>query len=134
MPEHDHDTIAEHGFILHKHVSCEEFFVDGTTHVLLGVPNSKVLFHSVLDPAQNGKPEIRVAQARVTIPTLALVEFAKTVLFAAKQSEHLFSTGMAEMPSKMSMMLADVSVPTGGRALQVTRFDDQRPPALTGKK
>jgi len=80
-----------------------EVYADDLSHVMMGIPISKVIFHSVSSSANipaNGAPprqlEVREAVLQMTMPTLALVNFAKNVLAVASQNDALVKQGLAQ--------------------------------------
>jgi hypothetical protein len=57
-----------------------EVFVDGVSQIAVGMPNSKILFHSVAPtPGEDSERENRVARLTLVIPTAALFEFIANI-------------------------------------------------------
>lgn len=83
----DLDTIKNEQFVLTGRLTAKEYFSEGLTQMFFGVPLTKLLLHTVIEPKDGDKPEIRKAQQYLTIPTVMAIEIAHIILSTAKSSE-----------------------------------------------
>ena len=105
----DLDSIEHDNFVLTGRLSAKESFAEGITQMFFGVPFIKVLFHTVIEPKNGDKPEIRKAQQILTMPTLFAIEFAHLILSSAKNSEMLLMENLNNNDqAKFKNLLKDI--------------------------
>lgn len=85
--QYDFDILENEKFLLKGRLSAEENYVEGVTQFIFGFPNTKILFHTIIEPKNESIPELRKASQYLTMPTVVAIEFAHLVLTTAKQSE-----------------------------------------------
>jgi len=83
----DFDKIENNQFVLTGRLSAKEYFAEGLTQMFFGVPLTKVLLHTIIEPKDGDNPEIRKAQQYLTMPTVMAIELAHIILSTAKNSE-----------------------------------------------
>lgn len=71
-------------FVLLNKGSAPDIYAEGISHVLLGYPVTKVVFHTMMEPATPQNKEIRKATAVLAIPTVSLIESAQLILQVCK--------------------------------------------------
>lgn len=86
-------------------------YADGFSGMMLGFPNSKILFHSVRNTggAAIDGFEQRVAIFEMALPTSALIELCRKVLIASADSQDVLIEGGSEILDRVKKMLSDVS-------------------------
>lgn len=88
-----------------------EIFSDGVSQLLLGTPNSKLTFHTLITPANHENEfEQRQGVLRLTIPTPVLLELCRNILVAAQGSVSLFSEGGKTVDTEVKKILNGVSI------------------------
>lgn len=110
------DVVIEDRYILTGRVSAPELYIDGVSQLLLGVPVTKLILHTVINPSQDGKPEIRKAVAQLSMPTITAIELATLILGVSKKSEdHMIQSLEQEVLVKLKELLAKINteVPAG---------------------
>jgi len=107
MPRQKSDAqVKTDGFVLDK-TAAPEIFADGVSQVLTGYPVSRVVFHTVLEPAGSGTKELRKASAILTMPTVSLIETARKLLALAKEAEDQLKQFNAEHAAAIRRLLDD---------------------------
>ncbi len=93
-----------------------EIFADGTSQAMVGLPVSKVVFHS-LQPGDGGV-EQRKAVMQLVIGTPALVEFCRNVLSVTQQNEQQIVGATEAFNNQIKTLLDGVVIPA---TLQVNK-------------
>lgn len=91
--------------------SMPEIFADGMSQFLLGVPISKIIFHTLITPATKDEEiEKRQGVLRLAIPTPILLEICRNVLVAAR--DHIDAIGEAGSmaDSQVRKMMDGISI------------------------
>ncbi len=94
------------GFDLDK-TAAPEVFADGISQVLMGYPVSRVVFHTILEPAGSDSRELRRASMILTMPTVALIETARNLLNLAKEAEGQLVQFSSEQAVAIQQLLGD---------------------------
>lgn len=90
-------------------------YVDDMSQLGIGVPVSRVLFHTLDNPpvqtAEDGSPiEQRNAALQLIIPTGSLVNFAKHVLSAASQNDENLASGFQDYGTMLKSSLEGLTI------------------------
>lgn len=102
-----YDIVEDDGFVLLNRTSAPEVFAEGFTQVMIGVPMSKVVLHSVVDPKEGDGKELRRTVQTLTVPTISLLELATLVTTLCKQSEEQLSqAGGNDFATKLKALLS----------------------------
>jgi hypothetical protein len=99
-----------------------EIYADGVTNSSLGIPLTKLTFHSVVDVTPEGN-EVRKVTHRLTIPTNSLLEICRNILFHAKQNQEGLSGAYDHLKVFSDLMLKDITV---GPAPTVPKFEPKK--------
>lgn len=83
-------VVLQDGTQLIGRFTATEIYCDGITQLMLGSPVSRIVCHTVLEPAKSGSAEIRRVAATICMPTAALVEMALNILSAVKENEERY--------------------------------------------
>ncbi|MBR8151649.1 hypothetical protein [Burkholderia vietnamiensis] len=62
-----------------------EIYADGVSEIQVGMPVSRIIFHSVINPSINNKSEERRANLSLVIPTNQLMELVANIASATSQ-------------------------------------------------
>lgn len=95
-------------------------YVEGLSQMMIGFPNSRLIFHSLVMPAdaQTGTPETRQIGCELVIPTAALVESVGILMNQLTGAREALKAGTAEWTSKVNAVMDTLqAVPTGSNAL-----------------
>lgn len=95
-----------------------DFYADGVTQLQLGVPMSRILFHSVIAPADGTEQtpvEHRLAKLSLAIPTAALFELVANIATGANKEAvaqtqgalALYSTAFAQQLARVAALAPD---------------------------
>ncbi|HDR8924493.1 TPA: hypothetical protein QDB26_000952 [Burkholderia vietnamiensis] len=88
------------GFEYEQRGAIPEYFVEGVTEAYLGIPVSKLVFHSVEGLDGNGA-EKRTATVRLAIPTAPLLELCRNILaqgvIGAEQFEEAYELSKGQI-------------------------------------
>lgn len=90
-------------------------YVDDMSQLGIGVPVSRVLFHTLdnspVKAAEDGSPiEQRNATLQLIIPTASLVNFAKHVLSAASQNDEALASGFQDYGALLKNSLEGLTI------------------------
>jgi hypothetical protein len=91
-----------------------EIYIDGASTVALGYPLSKLLLHSIVPPADVGKPdqvEERKAILRLVVPTGVLVELAINILKAASGHKAPLAAAATTADAQFAMLISQLPDP-----------------------
>ncbi|MBB5411972.1 hypothetical protein HDG34_005938 [Paraburkholderia sp. HC6.4b] len=94
-------SVNENGanFVLDFPDSTPDNFADGVSQLLIGWPTSKVVFHTLTQPASKADPqEQRQCALRLTVPTPVLLELAQQIVGALAHNNQ----SLTEAASKYS--------------------------------
>lgn len=108
MPEPTNLNYVEHEtFTLVERLNAPDIYADGLTHILVGFPTTKIVFHTTIDKQE--EKEIRKVCLNLSLSTLAAVHLANSILSAYKQSEAALMDGLQnQIPVQLKELLADV--------------------------
>lgn len=107
---HKYDVTEEDGFVLLNRTSSPEVFAEGISQVMIGVPLTKIVLHSIVEPKDGANKEIRRTVQTLSIPTIAAVELANIVMSLCKQSEgELIQMAGDEFGKKLSALLSSTT-------------------------
>lgn len=91
--------------------SIPEIFTDGVSHLVIGNPISKLIFHSVTEPVQSpNEIEQRQGVLRLVIPTPVLLEMCRNILFAAQSNIEAYSDGGKQLDAKFREIMNGVDI------------------------
>lgn len=93
-------------FLLVGKSSAQEVFSDGISQVLLGYPVSRLVMHTILEPASEEAKEVRRAAVVLTMPTMTLIDTALMILRVCKQGEDQLVGFNSQQGAKISELLA----------------------------
>jgi hypothetical protein len=88
----------------------QEVFVDGASSIQIGVPNSKILFHSVEIPVEGQEIEQRFGKILLTIPTHSLFELFANIATSTdsgiqKQTENAANQFSTQLLSQVKRLV-----------------------------
>lgn len=110
-----------------------EVFTDGISQMLMGVPVSKLTFHSVTNPADPSSGiEQRTGVLRLIIPTPVLLEMCRNILSGAHSSLDAFSDAGKQIDTRVRTIMNGVSI-TKLAGEETTQRDAQAKPKSTPK-
>ncbi len=88
-----------------------EVFSDGVSQLLMGVPVSKLTFHSVTNPADPSSGiEQREGVVRLIIPTPILLEMCRNILAGAQSSLDAFSDAGRQIDARVRTIMQGVNI------------------------
>lgn len=88
-----------------------EVFTDGISQMLMGVPVSKLTFHSITNPADPSSGiEQRTGVLRLIIPTPVLLEMCRNILSGAHSSLDAFSDAGKQIDTRVRAIMNGVSI------------------------
>ncbi len=80
--------------------SAPQIFADGSG-VMIGIPVSKIQFHSTSGIDEKTGNEIRHVIFQVTLPTSTLIEFCQNTLKGISENEEALSKALGDFNSKI---------------------------------
>lgn len=92
-----------------RHDSTPEYFVEGISEGLLGVPLSKLTFHAV-DGVDSKGVEQRSSTVRLVIPTVALLEMCRNLLAQGVLAKDQFVQGFDTAKGQLQQVLEGVDI------------------------
>jgi hypothetical protein len=110
------DIIDTADFRLEGQVTAPVMYAEGFTNLLFGFPHTRVLFHTLIEPAHRGTKEQRRAVLTLTIPTILAVQLAQTILSGVKGNERLLMQAVDQQVKNLKQLVAaqvTATLPTG---------------------
>lgn len=108
MTSNELDTIVNDDFKLVSRLTSGEIHAEGISQMIMGMPMTKILLHTVLEPKTRGKAEVRRAVGWLTMPTGVLIEMASLILQRAKANEALLQNMNSDQGLRLKAMLEGV--------------------------
>lgn len=116
MSKHDDPNRVEVGkLVLLDRVSAPEIYADGVTQVVGGIPCSRVILHSLVEPAHGDSKEVRRAVATLVMPTAALLESALRIATTLKDAQPLLASGIEKHSAALLKLLEQAQASQTGR-------------------
>jgi len=87
-------------------------YVEGLTQLLVGFPNSRVVFHSMAHREMNdsGTQEVRQIACELVMPTSSLVEMATNVIASLAANKSQLEAAQRDWLAKLNSLNASLSV------------------------
>lgn len=95
-------------FVLRGKGQATEIYSDGLSQFMLGYPLSRLVFHTVNEPATTERKEQRKANLVLTMPTQLLLEAAKLVMDSSAANKDTLLTMSTEQAEKLSATVAQL--------------------------
>ncbi|MFM0326068.1 hypothetical protein [Caballeronia glebae] len=93
--------------------STPEVYADGASEIQLGMPMSKILFHSMIKPGDGQTPEERIARLTLVLPTSTLLELVANIATnttpEVAESTHAAAAGFVGHISAQMSRLVDIT-------------------------
>lgn len=93
--------------------SAPHIFAEGVSQVFMGVPNTKVLLHTLVEPGSEEKQEVRRAIGWVVMPTSTWLEVAQLILNQAVHARDQMGAFADSNAESFKSGLAKLSFQTG---------------------
>jgi hypothetical protein len=98
------------GYTFERRESTPEFYADGISEAFVGMPVSKLTFHSVR--GIDGGKERRVSVVQISVATPALFEICRNILAQGVVTGSMIEQGMDISKEQLKNVLKDVNVTT----------------------
>ena len=96
--------------------SLPEYYADGVTTAIIGIPICKILFHSITsfptDEQREEGIEGRRASFQVAMPLPALIDFAQNILNSVEANREQMNAGFDQIQAQLNASLDDKSTST----------------------
>lgn len=100
------DVVEASSFRLEGQLDAPEIYADGFTNLFFGFPNTRVVFHSIVEPPHDGQKEQRRAVLTLTMPTVLALQLAHTMISGTKGNERLLMQTVDQQVKNLKNLVA----------------------------